>query len=64
MSYLLDSPIYCTYKLKKVVSSLFEVTVLDKVSKNGVPYKALEITFPNGYKKVVYLDKAEQFLVD
>lgn len=43
---------------------MFAVKVLEKVSKNGVPYKALEITFPNGYTKTVYLDKAEQFLCD
>ena len=42
---------------------MFEVVVLEKVSKNGSLYNCLEITFPNGYKKIVYLDKAEQFLI-
>lgn len=43
---------------------MFEVIVIERVSKNGVPYKALEIIFPNGYSKIVYLDKAEQFLCE
>lgn len=41
---------------------MFDVVVITKTSKNGLEYTALEITFPNGYKKIVYLDKAEQFL--
>lgn len=43
---------------------MFEVNTLVKTSKNGVEYKCLEIIFPNGYTKIVYLDKAEQFLID
>lgn len=42
---------------------MFEVNVLEKVSKSGQTYFCLEIIFPNGYKKVVFLDKAEQYLV-
>lgn len=34
-----------------------------KSSKKGVDYIALEITFPGGYKKIVFLEQAEQFLV-
>lgn len=41
---------------------MFECKVIEKVSKNGKPYVALEITFPNGYKKIVFLDKAEEYL--
>lgn len=41
---------------------MFEVQVVSKTSKNGNPYTALEITFPNGYKKIVFLDKAEEYL--
>lgn len=43
---------------------MFEVKVLDKQSKGGIPYKCLEITFPNGYTKIIYLDKAEQYLLN
>lgn len=41
---------------------MFDVQIMTKVSKSGVEYRCLLITFPNGYEKVVYLDKAEQFL--
>ena len=41
----------------------FKVNVVEKVSKNGQPYKALEIVFPNGYKKLVFLDPAEKFFI-
>lgn len=41
---------------------MFECKVVQKTSKNGKPYVALEITFPNGYKKIVFLDRAEEFL--
>lgn len=43
---------------------MFEVRVLEKNSKSGDLYKCLEIIFPNGYTKIVFLDKAEQFLLD
>ena len=36
---------------------------ITKRAKNGTEYICLEITFPNGYKKLVFLDNAEQFLV-
>lgn len=41
----------------------FAVVVVNKVSKNGKPYTALEITFPSGYKKLVFLSDAEKYLV-
>lgn len=41
---------------------MFECTVIVRESKKGNTYTALEITFPNGYKKLVFLDKAEEFL--
>lgn len=42
---------------------MFDVDVIEKISKSGQPYTVLVITFPNGYEKTVFLDKAEQFLV-
>lgn len=41
---------------------MFECKAVEKVSKNGNKYIALEITFPNGYKKIVFLDRAEEYL--
>lgn len=41
---------------------MFECVPVEKTSKNGNPYTCLEITFPNGYKKIVFLDKAEEYL--
>lgn len=42
----------------------FVVNVVQKVSqRTGNPYTVLEITFPNGYKKTVFLDEAEKYLV-
>lgn len=44
---------------------MFKVNVVNEVSKRtGKPFTALEIVFPNGYKKVVFLDKAESFIVN
>lgn len=41
----------------------FTVEVVEKISnKTGKPYTVLEVTFPNGYKKTVFLDEAEKFL--
>lgn len=43
---------------------MFECKAIEKISKKtGKPYVALEITFPNGYKKIVFLEKAEEYLV-
>lgn len=42
---------------------MFEVKPIERVSKNGKTYICLEITFPNGYKKLVFLDKAEEYLL-
>lgn len=42
---------------------MFECKAVTKTSKKtGKEYVALEITFPNGYKKIVFLDKAEEYL--
>ena len=41
---------------------MFTCTPVVKKSKNGADYVCIEITFPTGYKKTVFLDKAEQFL--
>lgn len=41
---------------------MFETKAITKKAKNGQDYVCLEITFPNGYKKLVFLDKAEQYL--
>lgn len=42
---------------------MFECKYIERVSKkNGKLYGCLEITFPNGYKKIVFLDKAEEYL--
>lgn len=41
---------------------MFEVKPIEKVSKQGKPYIALEITFPCGYKKLVFLTKPEEIL--
>lgn len=42
---------------------MFETKVVDKVSRDGNPYQALEITFPNGYKKLVFLTPAEKYMI-
>lgn len=42
---------------------MYTCTPLQKKGKNGNDYFCLEITFPSGYKKLVFLDNAEQFLV-
>lgn len=42
---------------------MFEVAVVTKKSKTGKEYQCLEITFPNGYKKLVFLDRAEMYLI-
>lgn len=41
---------------------MFETRVIEKQSKKGDKYTCLEITFPNGYKKLVFLEPAEQYL--
>lgn len=41
---------------------MFECKPVEKTSKSGKTYICLEITFPNGYKKLVFLDKAEEYL--
>lgn len=42
---------------------MFECKAVYKTSKKtGKEYVCLEITFPNGYKKIVFLDKAEEYL--
>lgn len=44
-------------------SGAFEVKVLRKVSKAGNTYVCLEITFPNGYKKIAFVDSAEEYML-
>ncbi len=34
-----------------------------RISKKNTEYEVLIITFPNGYEKTVFLDKAEKFLI-
>lgn len=42
---------------------MFDCVYIEKVSKkSGTTYGCIEITFPNGYKKIVFLDKAEEYL--
>lgn len=41
---------------------MFTCEAIERTSKNGKKYIALEITFPNGYKKLVFLDRAEEYL--
>lgn len=41
---------------------MFKCEPVQKTSKNGKEYTCLEITFPNGYKKLVFLDRAEEYL--
>lgn len=41
---------------------MIETIVTRKTSKKGNTYVCLEVTFPNGYKKIVFLDKAEEFM--
>ena len=42
---------------------MFECTLVEKTSKkNGQTYTCLEITFPSGYKKLVFLTPAETHL--
>lgn len=42
---------------------MFEVNVVEKTSKKtGNGYTVLEIVFPNGYKKICFLDKAEEYI--
>lgn len=41
---------------------MIECAVKQKTSKKGNTYICLEVTFPNGYTKIVFLDKAEEFM--
>ncbi len=42
---------------------MFECKPITKRSKKtGKEYTCLEIIFPNGYSKIVFLDKAEEYL--
>ncbi len=43
---------------------MFTTKVLEKQSKKGNTYICLEVTFPNGYKKIVFLDKAEEYIAE
>lgn len=37
--------------------------LVQRIDKNGNPYKCLEIELGNGYKKLVFLTQAEQALL-
>lgn len=50
-------------KEENMESNTFEVKVLRKVSKAGNTYVCLEITFPNGYKKIAFVDSAEEYML-
>lgn len=41
---------------------MIEATIARKTSKKGNEYICVELIFPNGYKKVVFLDKAEEYM--
>lgn len=41
----------------------FECQAVSKKSKNGKDYICLEVSFPNGYKKTVFLEQAEVFML-
>ena len=42
---------------------MFECKVVEKQSKkSGNTFVCLEIIFPNGYKKLVFLDRAEEYI--
>lgn len=35
----------------------------EKVSKAGTKYVVLVLTFTNGYEKIVFIDKAEEYML-
>ena len=39
------------------------MSLTKKSKKTGNDYTCLEILFPNGYKKVVFLEEAEQYML-
>lgn len=39
-------------------------TFVDAISKNGNSYTALDILFPNGFKKRVFFNSTELFIID
>lgn len=39
------------------------VQLVTKTAKNGNEYKVLELEFVNGYKKIVFLEQAEQYIL-
>lgn len=42
----------------------FIAKTVEKVSKNGQPYVAIEIELVDGYKKLVFLTPAEKALIE
>ena len=42
----------------------FKAEVVTKTSKDGNQYTCLEIIFPSGYKKLVFLTPAEKHLIE
>ena len=46
------------------IQNNYEVRLEEKISKkSGNPYYCLVITFPNGYEKIVYLERAELYML-
>ena len=41
----------------------YQVRLEEKKSKSGNPYYCLVITFPNGYEKIVFLERAELYML-
>lgn len=39
-----------------------QAKIVQRESKKGNIYVAIELTFPNGYTKLVFLDKAEEYM--
>lgn len=42
---------------------MFECKPVAKKAKNGTDYICLEVIFPNGYKKLIFLEQAEQYML-
>lgn len=41
----------------------FTAQAVQKKAKNGNDYICIEICFPNGYKKLVFLEEAEKYML-
>lgn len=38
--------------------------LVNRISKAGKSFTAIELTFPNGYKKLIFLDYAESYMFE